>query len=378
LLLQDYSKSHPWVSFIHEGIVGGSAQYQQVLQTQLAAGIGPDMFGQWGGSLMNAIIDAGYAENLEPYYSKYNWDQLIPEWISQRIRRHGNRYGLPFMATVQAFWYRKDVFDKLGFSIPKTYAEVEAQAQKAKEAGYYYMSLGGVFGWHMGRLHDYLLEVAAGPAVHDALFTDNANWEHPGVIKSFELLKKWTDNWLPPGSVAVNPTDALIPFYMGQALCTINNNAFEITLKVEGTKDPQAKYDFFFQPTDHKPNRLASGPQQFMINSKSTKKEAVAEFLNWYTQVDNQNRFFKEGWIDRTAVKGVVIDATKLPLTAKFKEWADTKLEGTFTLNDQGLVPEMFQTLFEVQAQVITGALTPAQAGKRMQEAFVKWKASRK
>ena len=76
----------------------------------------------------------------------------------------------------RTFWYRKDLWDELGLTEPKTYQEMEEALCQGKAAGIYHLSAAGKYGLDGLRLLDYLLEVTAGPKLHDKLNTAEENW----------------------------------------------------------------------------------------------------------------------------------------------------------------------------------------------------------
>jgi raffinose/stachyose/melibiose transport system substrate-binding protein len=366
-MFEEFTKAHPDIEINLEIVAGGGAgPYQESLQTGMASGTGPDVFFEWGGELAGYFIDAGHCEPLEPYYEKYGWDDIIIPWTKEAVKRNGKVYGVPVSSHGMTFWYRVDLWEKLGLSEPTTYEEVEKVCETAKAEGIYPLSLAGKYGWMVMRLVDYLLEVSCGPELHDQLNALEVSWDRPEVVEAYRLFKKWVDNeWIVPGFLAVNPLDARMPMYQGTALMVFEGSWMETNFK----NDEQDVYnfDFFFHPTGHTPLRISGFPEQFMINSASKHKEEAAEFLNWFIQPELHTKYWGTG-MGSTASIGAAPDKDVLPRTYEWREKLD-QLQAVYPPTDQAFQSELLHVLFEVQDAVVLGELNPEQAAARMQEA---------
>ena len=374
-MFKEFSETHPDIEIKLEMVAGGGAgPYQESLQTGMASGTGPDVFFEWGGELAGYFIDAGHCEPLEPYYEKYGWNDIIIGWAKDAVTRNGKVYGVPVSTHGMTFWYRKDLWDKLGLSVPTSYEEVEKLCETTKAAGIYPLSVAGKYGWMVMRLVDYLLEVSCGPELHDQLNALEASWDRPEVVDAYQLFKKWVDNeWIVPGFLAVNPDDARMPMYQGSALMVFEGSWMETNFKND--EQDVNNFGFFFHPTGHEPLRISGFPEQFMINAASKYKDEAAEFINWFIQPEIQNKYLGTA-IGSTGTKGVAPDKAVLPNTYKWREQLD-QLQAVYPPTDQAFQAELLHVLFEVQDAVVLGDLTPEQAAARMQEAAEEWKAKK-
>ncbi len=68
------------------------------------------------------------------YADKYKLNDLSPEML-KGMSYDGKLYGLPMQAQTQVLAYRKDIFDKLGLTPPKTFEEMRTVAKKIQDAG---------------------------------------------------------------------------------------------------------------------------------------------------------------------------------------------------------------------------------------------------
>jgi raffinose/stachyose/melibiose transport system substrate-binding protein len=375
-MFAEYSALNPDVKISHETVPGtGAASYTEVLQTGMASGTGPDLFFNWGGELAGLFIDAGYCEPLDQYYEQYNWKEILIPWTVEAIRRNGKVWGVPISSHAMTFWYKKDLWNKLGLAEPTTYEEVEAICEKAKSAGVYAFTTGGKYGWMPMRLLDYLLEVTAGPDLHDKLNTSEENWNRPEVVEMYRRFQKWSNEWIVPGFVQMAPeTDARMPLYQGQALMILEGSWFEVyALKNDG--QDITNYTFFPHPTNHEPLRLSGFPEQFMLNAKSQYKEEALKLLNWLLQKETQQKWFGKA-INSTCTFGVYPDENELPNTYKFRKLIE-QLADVYPPTDQAFPPELMHKYFEIQDAIALNTMTPEDAAAQIQKAIEEYKSEK-
>jgi raffinose/stachyose/melibiose transport system substrate-binding protein len=100
-----------------------------------------------------------------------------------------------------------------------------------------------------------------------------------------------------------------------------------------------------------------------MINAASPNQDDAAELLNWLSQPETLEAL----GIGNTSVRGAEPDANERPLSAEVAEIAANN--PFYTIMDQAFPPELANTYFEIQSQVLQGQLSPEDAAKQMQEA---------
>ncbi len=367
----EFTSLHPDIKISHEVVAGaGAATYIEVLKTGMASGTGPDVFFNWGGELAGFFADAGYCEPLDQYYEQYGWNKILIPWTIEAVRRNGRLYGVPISSHAMTFWYRKDLWDKLGLAEPQTYRDLEELCTKTKLAGVYPLSVAGKYGWMVMRLLDYLLEYTAGPELHDKLNTTEESWNRPEVVEMYRLFKKWADEWIVPGFLQVSPDDARMPMYQGQALMVFEGSWMEMVFKLDG--QDVKNFKFFVHPTEHKPLRLSGFPEQFMVNAASRYKREALTFINWWVQPETQQKWFGKA-MNSTCTVGVYPDPNELPNTYQFRKVIE-QLEDVFPPTDQAFPPELMHAYFEIQDSVALGMLTPEEAARKMQEAIERYK----
>jgi len=370
--INEFQSLYPHIRVVHETVSGsGAALYPDALRTALLSGDPPDVFFMWGGTIAEPYMRAGQVRDLKEYYDKYNWhDRFIP-WAVQATQYQGVTYGAPVLVQGIAYWYRKDIFDRYGLTVPTSYAEMEQLAARLSNQNIHALSLGGRFGWHTMRFTEYLLEHTAGPELHDALNRLEARWDDPAVVEAYNLLKKWVDNqWLVPNFLNVVPDDARWPVYRGQAAMDPEGPWFERTLISDEMQGPH--WDFFMPPTDHEPLRYSAFIEQLMIPVASRHPDEAALFIDFITSPETLRKYPQI--FNTPATVGVTPDPELLPLSYKFQVILETSM-ATYTITDQALEKELMDTFFAIQDGIIAGRYTPEEGAREMQAAVERWKA---
>lgn len=373
-VLAAFHEEHPNIEVRVESTAGsGAAVYPDVLRTSMASGDPPDVFFMWGGSIAKPFVDAGQVAVIDDLYTEKDWTNRFPAWTVDRLKQDGKQYGVPFHGQGMGLFYRKDIFEANGLSVPTTYEELENVCTTLKAAGIYCASTGGKFGWHVMRLVDYFVETACGPEVHDALNALTESWDQPCVIDAYGKLKAWIDNgWLVPNFLNVAPDDSRIPVFQGQAAMVLEGPWFEPAL-MQAEQDTSL-YGFFVPPTNHEPSRYSAFPEQWMISAGSKKKEAAATFIDYITRLDVQEKY--PDAFGASATVGLKPDCARLALTCQIVDIVQSD-RPAYPPTDQAFEKELMDSFFEVQDGIIAGRLSPEQGAKLFQERADAWKAKK-
>jgi ABC-type glycerol-3-phosphate transport system substrate-binding protein len=371
-VLDAFTKSHPNIEIKMEAVAGsGAAVYPDVLRTSMASGDPPDVFFMWGGSQSEPFIKAAQVRPLDDDYAKYGWGSKFPQWIVDRLKFAGKSYGVPLHGQGMGFFYRADIFKSHNLSVPKSYAELENVCVTLKKDNIACASTGGKFGWHVMRLVDYFIESTCGPDVHDQLNGLKASWNQACVVAGYQRLKDWIDKgWLVPNFLNVDPTDARIPVYQGQAAMILEGPWFEGVLASD--QQPPENYDFFLPPTDHAPDRYSAFPEQWMVAQGSKHQDEAAQFIDYISTLDVEKAH--PGAFQASPLIGLKPDCAKTPLTCKIVDIVQSD-RPAYPPTDQAFVKELMDSFFEVQDGIVAGKLTPADGAKLMQDRAAAWKA---
>ena len=131
-LMDAYTAQHPNVSFDVEVPPVPSNQVDNLVKTRLATGEMNDIFYYNSGSLLQALHPADSLVDLsqEPFIAN------IAESFLPTVSQDDGIYGVPVgYAAAGGILYNKTVYDQLGLSVPKTWAEFEANNDALLAAG---------------------------------------------------------------------------------------------------------------------------------------------------------------------------------------------------------------------------------------------------
>ena len=126
------------------------ADYFTKFKTAAAGGRVPDMLEmEWSGNY-HAAVDAGTLRDLTKDIQT-GFPKFYATAMAQ-MRYKNKIFGIPMDLNTLTVAYNKDIFTKLGLTIPKTLADLLAMVPKIKAAGLQPMSLNAKDGWPNGDL----------------------------------------------------------------------------------------------------------------------------------------------------------------------------------------------------------------------------------
>jgi raffinose/stachyose/melibiose transport system substrate-binding protein len=103
----------------------------------------PNIYQQWGGGVLGQQVTSGKVDNITSYVS--SWIGNISG--ASGWQANGQQYGVPVDLHVVGFWYRKDIFAKVGITVPTTLAQLETDDAKLRAAGYAPIAVGSKDRW---------------------------------------------------------------------------------------------------------------------------------------------------------------------------------------------------------------------------------------
>jgi multiple sugar transport system substrate-binding protein len=282
-VVDDFKKQNPDLEVVfnttdHEG-------YKTAIRNWLTTEP-PDIVFWFSGNRMKAFVDRGLFDDVSDLWQKNNWNQDFSTTLSA-MTVDGKQWGIP---TVYSFWgifYRKDIFEKLGISVPKTWEEFVAVAKKLKENNLIPFTIGTKDVWTPAGWFDIINMRLNGYDFHIELmdgkvpYTDQrvkevfAKWREL-VDGKFYLPNNTTYTWQESLSFLMNEKAAmiLIGSFLGQAL----------------PADMKDKIGFFPFPTI-KPDvqRGEDAPVDSMhIPAKAKNKAGARRFLEYIAKPEVQ------------------------------------------------------------------------------------------
>ncbi len=115
----------------------------------------PDVVFWYSGERMNTFVARGLIEPINDVWEKNNLSDKMAS-TKPGITFEGNQYGLPYTYYQWGVYYRKDLFEKFGIAVPKTWEEYKAACATLKSNGIAPIAIGTKKLWTAAGWFDYL------------------------------------------------------------------------------------------------------------------------------------------------------------------------------------------------------------------------------
>ena len=187
-----FEKAHPDIK-VNYTYYNYSPEYITALKAAAASGSLPDVIGLQPGSLTQQYRDQLSAANdLAAKEWGADWaDKVFPVNRKQMLMGNPagdtNYYIVPQESQVLCIWYNRKTFEKLGLSVPKTYADLKAAAKALTDGGYIPMFQGAADGWQNENVF-LMLANQFSPGITDKAQAGEAPWTSPELV---EAMKAW-------------------------------------------------------------------------------------------------------------------------------------------------------------------------------------------
>ncbi|MCO6048231.1 extracellular solute-binding protein [Mesorhizobium sp. RP14(2022)] len=162
------------------------------LRVAMLSGSGPDIVFTAGPSYVAPMAKAGQLLALDDYAAKFKWNERLLPVFLEMGRYDGKLFALPKTYETLGLFYNKTLFEKNGWTAPKTLAELEALAEEMKAANILPFAAGNA-NWRPANEHyvSIALNAVAGPDnVYKAL-TGAQPWTAEPFVKAIDTLNKW-------------------------------------------------------------------------------------------------------------------------------------------------------------------------------------------
>ena len=376
IMIDDFQKTYPnlkvkWTKY-------STDEMKQAVRVASAAGKMSDTWFNWGGSLAAPYDEGGHALEMTPQLmAQYGVDKNIVPAAIQLARNNGKLYGIPVWVRPMTIFYKKSLFDKFGLTAPKTFDELEKVCEMLKSKGIIPVACGGKFSWMTMRTTDFFVEHFAGPAMHDKLFSLEASYNSPEVIKAFAKLKEWvTKDYFNNGFISLDPAQALPLLQQDKAAMIFQGPWIEDQNIIASHEDPH-NYVPIIAPADQKPVRVSGFQEQlqFWAKSKPDQQKAALLFASFVTTPEVAKRHIAEFGAP-SAVVGVLPPEDR-PITTTMANWLQGEVQ-LYLPTDQALPQELVNAFFQAQDSVVLGTLTPEAACAQIQKAVDQYKSQHK
>lgn len=240
-------------------------------------------------STLGTTVQDGLLTNLDPYFKAYNWDKFPAGQLagsrmtSKGVRGEGSLWQFGIGYSVTGIYMNNKLAAKAGVtSVPTTLDELEADLQKAKDAGVLPIQTGMQDGVGTFTLQALINQYGDKQKLVDWMFNKSgATIDTSAALKGATKFQEWAKKgYLPSDVNAINYTTMVSNFTSGQGLFMWDGNWDAANVEKALGK---GKAQFFLQPgltADSKYVAMGTG-NTFSIPAKSKNADATAFFLNW-------------------------------------------------------------------------------------------------
>ncbi|MCW5320942.1 carbohydrate ABC transporter substrate-binding protein [Verminephrobacter aporrectodeae subsp. tuberculatae] len=186
-----YTRAHPDVTF---KVVWNGRQNQTKLRSALQAGAKVDFMDQDGDQLFGGLQAAGagleITQDMDPAFK----DSLLPGALDI-YARNGRVYSVPYVYNTVNFWYNRELMQKAGASVPKTWDELLGLCSAVQKVGKSALVIEGNVSDYNMLYFSHLLERIYGANSMVRLFEDKTGngWTQPGVLQAVQMARALWD-----------------------------------------------------------------------------------------------------------------------------------------------------------------------------------------
>ncbi len=323
----------------------------------------PDIFYSWEGGRAGEIVKAGFAADLTEYYKKYGWDKSLNTASVSLAKFDGKPFFVPTELGASVVWYRKDLHDKLGLTVPTTWDEMMANAAKAKAAGIAPFMLSNQKKWPAQFMWSAMMVNKYGLDAYQGLIDNKIPWTDPRAVDITAMMKKLADDGMFIENFnSIDFAPAQVPWAQGKALYWYKGSFILGSFRGDKAQCCAEPIDWFPFPTmsDKKPVMSIYDEDTVMIHAASKNKDAAAEFVNWMVSPEASAKKLE---IDKPYASNASTDLSHLsPMEQRLGKAMSDAGSYTFMHVDHGTPPAISDRFLDGLQGVLAGAIAPEEA----------------
>ncbi|MGC6496667.1 MAG: ABC transporter substrate-binding protein [Candidatus Puniceispirillaceae bacterium] len=283
-VVEDFKAANPDINV--ELSINDREAHKPAIRNFLSAGP-PDVTAWYPGNRMGPFVDAGLIEDLSGLWASDPNLSTSFSAIKPTMTRDGKQWGVPYTYYQWGIYYRKDIFDKMGISEPKTWDEFLAACAKLKANGVTPITIGTKFLWTAAGVFDYLNLRTNGYDVHNDLTAGKIAYTDDRIRATFA---KW-EELVRPGYFVENHAsmswqEAVTPFANGDAAMYVMGNFAVSVMKEAGLSGDQIDYFAFPEITPGLPRAEEAPADALFVPSGAKNKENALKFMAFVAQPD--------------------------------------------------------------------------------------------
>jgi raffinose/stachyose/melibiose transport system substrate-binding protein len=283
-LIAEYMQENPNVTITTT--FTGSDIVNPTLIPALNAGEGPDVWmGGTGPGQPAAIIEAGHALDLTPYFCDLGWNEIIPAGIVNYTSSDGKLWAVGDAVETTVMFYNKDIFAENGLEVPTTWDELMTACNTLAQAGFAMpIGLGGADKYPISWWQSMLWGRYAGPEVIDNVMFGEGRWDEEPFVQATAKLKELNDGGcFGPNPLAEVQDDVEARFWRSE-IPMVYTGPWIIEPGIQALGEEISKFGAFQVPPPvegtplYPTEDIGSG---WYVNAKSEHPDVAVDLLNF-------------------------------------------------------------------------------------------------
>ncbi|MCE8532283.1 carbohydrate ABC transporter substrate-binding protein [Ruegeria pomeroyi] len=348
------------------------AEYNAVLNAKLDAGSAGDLITCRPFDTSLGLYQNGHLADLSNLGGMANFSDVAKS--AWQTDDGAATFCVPMASVIHGFIYNKDAFAELGLNVPETEAEFFDVLEKIKADGSYIpMAMGTNDQWEAATMgyNNIGPNYWKGEEGRLALINGEQKLTDEAWVAPYRALAKW-GGYLGDGYEAQTYPDSQNLFTLGRA-AIYPAGSWEITgfnaqadFEMGAFKPPVQNAGDKCYISDH--TDIAIG-----MNAASPNAEAARTFLDWVGSEEFANIYANAlpGFFSLSSFDVPMQD----PLAQEFVSWrgeCGSTIRSTYQILSRG-TPNLENETWNASVQVIKGAESPEDAGKRLQDGLASW-----
>jgi multiple sugar transport system substrate-binding protein len=299
-----------WNEFDHEG-------YKSAIRNFLTADP-PDIAAWYAGNRMAPFVEAGLFADVTDVWAANGLDEQLKS-AAASMTMDGKKWGVPYTYYQWGMYYRKDIFEQNGLSVPNNWDEFMNVVKTLKAAGIAPIAIGTKALWPTAGWFDYLnlrvngyefhMDLTAGkiPYTDDRVKATFAKWGE--LVEAGAFLEN---------HAAIDWQDALPQVVQGNAAMYLMGNFIVAPLKEAGLTEDNLGFFKFPEITPGLPQAEDAPTDTIHIPAGAKNMDNAKKFLAYVARADVQSTW--------NAALG------QLPVNNQATKPSDTYLDAGFAL----------------------------------------------
>ena len=262
--------------------------HKTAIRNYLVAGA-PDVCFWFSGNRMRSFVKRGLFDDISDLYDKEKYRDVLGV-TTAAVTVDGRQFGLPIGGWFWGMFYRKDVFDEHGLSVPTTWEQLLIYGKKAKDAGLIPICIGTKELWPAAGFFDHLSLRINGLEKHYELMNGQMSYKDASLNAVFDHWQALiSEGFFTPNHTSFGWQEAAA--FLVQKRAGMMNMAGIIKLAFPENELSQLAFSPF-------PNiNPAIGRfEEFSIDSihipaRAKNKEAARDFLAYFYRPENLSAF---------------------------------------------------------------------------------------